>query len=186
MLTISLHCIAGPMKGQTFRLHGGPVFIFGRYAKSHFSLAADPAASHIHFLIDTSENRVRVIDLGSTNGLVINERHLGGKLGTPFTDFVTLRSGDTVLAGACLFRLNVTDESTVHSIASLQDPAANVVLSSKRRLGRDGNLTAVIAKKAIPPATESGTVSNVPSVTEIVPGSDESGGLSERQRLLRQ
>ncbi len=112
MLTISLICLAGPLKGQVFRLNkGGPVFLFGRYSKANCSLAADPAASHLHFLIDTSDNRVRIIDLGSTNGLVINDRHLGGKQGAPFTDFITLKSGDTILAGACLFRLSAVDEA---------------------------------------------------------------------------
>ncbi len=90
MRNISLHCLAGPLKGQVFRLTGGPVFIFGRYAKSTFSLAADPAASHLHFLVDISEDRVRIVDLGSTNGLVINDRHVSGKQGPPTREFVTL------------------------------------------------------------------------------------------------
>jgi hypothetical protein len=111
--TLSLNCLAGPLKGQIFRLTGGPVFIFGRYPKSTFSLAADPAASHLHFLVDTSENRVRIVDLGSTNGLVINDRHMSGKQGTPFKDFSLLQSGDTILAGASLFRLAVVDDGAV-------------------------------------------------------------------------
>ncbi len=119
MHTISLICLAGPLKGQVFRLNkGGPVFLFGRYSKATCSLAADPAASHLHFLIDTSDNRVRIIDLGSTNGLVINERHLGGKQGAPFTDFITLKSGDTILAGACLFRLSAVEEANTSEYRS--------------------------------------------------------------------
>lgn len=111
MRTISLNCLAGPLKGEVFKLENGPVFIFGRYPKAGYSLAADPAASHLHFLIDTSDNRVRIIDLGSTNGLVINEKHLGGKQGAPFNDFIKLKSGDTILAGACLFRLSVIEDA---------------------------------------------------------------------------
>lgn len=143
--------MAGPLKGQTFRLQGGPVFLFGRYVKSSFSLAADPAASHLHFLIDTSENRIRVIDLGSTNGLVINDKHMGGKLGAPFVDFVTLKQGDTILAGACLFRLAVAEESTSVELATLSNPPKNIVLSNTRRdaMKAVGNLTAVISKDAV-------------------------------------
>lgn len=92
------------------------MFLFGRYPKVAFSLGADPAASHLHFLIDTSDNRVRIIDLGSTNGLVINEKHMGGKQGAPFTDFVKLKSGDTILAGACLFRLAIVEEATATNL----------------------------------------------------------------------
>lgn len=148
MLNIALSCIAGPHKGQTFRLSGGPVFIFGRYSKASFSLSGDPAASHLHFLIDTSENRIRIVDLGSTNGLVINEKHLGGKQGKPFTEFVTLKSGDTILAGACLFRLSVVEESTVDDLSSLTEPKKNIVhANSSRQDPKAGKLTAVISKE---------------------------------------
>lgn len=141
---ISLTCMAGPLKGETFKLDGGPVFLFGRYPKATFSLASDPAASHLHFLIDTSENRVRIIDMGSTNGLVINEKHLGGKQGAPFTDFVKLKSGDTILAGACLFRLSVTDDATASGFPSVKPgDAADGQGSQKPGSGR----TAVLAKE---------------------------------------
>ncbi len=122
MPNISLTCLAGPLKGQVFRLHGGPVFIFGRYAKASFNLAADPAASHLHFLIDISDNRIRIVDLGSTNGLVINEKHLGGKQGEPFLDFIPLKHGDTVLAGACLFRLSISSDSTISEWPAFAEP----------------------------------------------------------------
>ena len=144
MHNISLHCLAGPLKGQTFRLHNGPIFIFGRYVKSTFSLASDPAASHLHFLIDTSDGRVRIIDLGSTNGLVINERHMGGKQGTPFTDFVHLKSGDTVLAGACLFRLSIVDEATVITM-SRPETKKQIVNPNENKSG-SGRLTTILSK----------------------------------------
>lgn len=112
MRTITLNCLSGPLKGESFKLDDGPVFLFGRYHKANCSLAADPAASHLHFLIDTSDSRVRIIDLGSTNGLVINDKHIGGKKGEPFTDFLTLRSGDTILAGSSMFRITITESAT--------------------------------------------------------------------------
>ena len=147
---ISLICLSGPLKGQTFRLLGGPVFLFGRYVKASFSLAADPAASHLHFLIDTSEDRVRIIDLGSTNGLVINEKHLGGKQGPPFTSFVTLQSGDSILAGACLFRLSIQDESTVAGQNQPADARKNIVFAnSGRDDGKVGKLTAILSRESV-------------------------------------
>ncbi len=143
MQKISLHCLAGPLKDQVFPLRNGPVFIFGRYAKSSFSLAADPAASNLHFLIDTSEGRVRIIDLGSTNGLVINEKHMGGKQGTPFRDFAHLKSGDTILAGACLFRLSVVEESTARQAG----PDARSSPGRDRADDGHGHLTAIMQKE---------------------------------------
>lgn len=130
MQSISLHCLAGPLKGQTFRLDGGPVFIFGRYAKARFSLAADPATSHLHFLVDISDDRVRILDLDSTNGLVINDKHYGGKQGPPMRHFRELQSGDTVLAGSSLFRVAVVKEPPFSELTSLLDAAAVSVSSS--------------------------------------------------------
>lgn len=145
MRNISLNCLAGPLKDQTFPLRDGVVFIFGRHAKATFSLAADPAASHLHFLVDTSENRVRIIDLGSTNGLVINERHMGGKQGTPFTDFVRLKSGDTILAGACLFRLSVDEEPATANPAPSSGGTERHPAPDRERLA-SGRLTAIMQK----------------------------------------
>ncbi len=133
MQSISLHCLAGPLRGQTFRLDGGTVFIFGRYAKAHFSLAADPATSHLHFLVDTSDARVRILDLDSTNGLVINEKHYGGKQGPPMKGYYTLQSGDTVLAGSSLFRLSVVEEPALSDLAPLMDGASDSPTGSTRR-----------------------------------------------------
>ncbi|MCD8351074.1 MAG: FHA domain-containing serine/threonine-protein kinase [Planctomycetaceae bacterium] len=121
--------------------------MFGRYAKSTFSLAADAAASHLHFLIDTSEDRVRIVDLGSTNGLVINDKHMGGKQGPAFTDFVTLKAGDTILAGACLFRLSVAEEATVYDLSTLAPPGSNIVLARSEQ-PRSGKVTTIIHKES--------------------------------------
>lgn len=126
MRTITLTCLSGPMKGATFNLDGGPVFLFGRHQKANCSLAADPAASHLHFLIDTSDNRVRIVDLGSTNGLVVNDRHIGGKKGEQFTDFIRLTSGDTILAGSSLFRISITGTLSPHTTSAHSSiPAAD-------------------------------------------------------------
>ncbi len=133
MQSISFHCLAGPLRGQTFRLADGPAFIFGRYAKSHFSLAADPATSHLHFIVDTSDNRVRILDLDSTNGLVINDAHYGGKQGPRMRRFVTLQSGDTVLAGSSLFRLAIVEGPAFTELEGMLDDAAVSVSDSTRR-----------------------------------------------------
>ncbi len=119
MQSITLHCLAGPLRGQTFHLEGGPAFIFGRYGKADFSLAADPATSHLHFLVDISDDRVRILDLGSTNGIVVNETPFGGKHGPPMREFRTLESGDTILAGSSLFRLTLTPETAFANIGEL-------------------------------------------------------------------
>ncbi len=159
MRNIAFNCLAGPLKGQAFHLDGGPVFLFGRHAKATFSLACDPAASHLHFLVDTSENRIRIFDLGSTNGLVINDKHLGGKQGAPFTDFVALKDGDTVLAGACLFKLSVVEETPSTRVARLTNQQESPI-SAGQIIPAGGRLTAIVVKgnpqACQAPASESG------------------------------
>ncbi len=137
--SVSLHCLAGPLRGQTFRLDGGPVFIFGRYAKAHFSLAADPATSHLHFVVDISDDRVRILDLDSTNGIVINEKHHGGKQGPPMRRFQTLQSGDTVLAGSCLFRVAVAEAAPFKELASILDAAPAAGSAPGEKPGESGD-----------------------------------------------
>lgn len=104
---VFLQCTSGSLSGNTFILEGGPVFIFGRYNKATINLSSDPSASQLHFLIDTSDNRVRAIDIGSTNGLVINDTLYGGKFGKPPTEFITLKDGDIIIAGGNQFRLGI-------------------------------------------------------------------------------
>ncbi|MDR1520663.1 MAG: protein kinase [Planctomycetota bacterium] len=108
--TVSLVCTKGPLRGKVFELIGGPAFVFGRCPKSHFNLSEDPSISHLHFLVDISDGRVRITDLGSTNGLKVNLSLLNGKTGAP-NAFVELRHGDSILAGSSLFRLSIGGKS---------------------------------------------------------------------------
>lgn len=143
---ISLICIAGPLKGQTFRLSDRPVFIFGRSGKVHCNLAADPAISQLHFLVDVSENRVRIVDLGSTNGIVVNDRHLGGKNNPPCHDFVVLNNNDIIMAGSSLFRLAIGETNTLP--ATPEDNAASRTSVPGGTL-REGKFTAAIQQHLI-------------------------------------
>lgn len=110
MSNVRVVCTAGSLAGNSFDLIGGPVFIFGRYAKAHVVLVGDPSASQLHFLIDISNDKVRVTDLGSTNGLVVNDILYGGKFGKMPVEFIPLASGDVIAAGNNQFRVEIADE----------------------------------------------------------------------------
>ncbi|MDR1533638.1 MAG: protein kinase [Planctomycetota bacterium] len=141
---ISLVCTHGPLQGKKFELVGGPVFIFGRYAKAHFNLSDDSSISHLHFLIDVSDNRIRIIDLGSTNGLMVNTRRLGGRDRDSLNAFVSLRHGDVILAGSSLFRVSVGGETP---LPSPELGAAEIFAAAEREPLRQDNLTAVVPLK---------------------------------------
>ncbi len=151
MAYVSLKCLSGPLEGKVFDLEGGPVFIFGRYSRAHFSLASDLSASQLHFLIDISDNRVRIIDLGSTNGLVVNETLYSGKYGKVPAQFVTLKNGDTIIAGSNHFVVNINEadepgepvrSGTIKLNAGAPDKSQTVRQEKSGDLSETGNASA--------------------------------------------
>ena len=123
MAKASLICIAGPLVDRIFTLDEGRAFLFGRHSKAHYTLATDPSASQLHFLIDTSDSRVRAIDMGSTNGLLINNVLYGGRYGKTPPSFVVLNHGDIITAGSNQFRLD-TSHGTERSPAVMAQAEA--------------------------------------------------------------
>jgi tRNA A-37 threonylcarbamoyl transferase component Bud32/pSer/pThr/pTyr-binding forkhead associated (FHA) protein len=115
--------------GQNCHLTGRPVFLFGRYSRCHFRLSSDPAASQLHFLVDISDGRVRIIDLGSTNGIVVNDVPYGGRFGKPAASFLVLNNGDSVLAGGSVFQLEIdySQEDAPADIPQGQKSKAEIV-----------------------------------------------------------
>lgn len=111
MRIVKLTTVSGSLAGRSFELKGGPLFIFGRSSKAHVSLAGDPSASQLHFAVDVSGETVRVTDLGSTNGLIVNDVLYGGKFGKITTDFIPVHNGDTVIAGGNHFRVEIGDSN---------------------------------------------------------------------------
>ncbi|MDR2391668.1 MAG: protein kinase [Planctomycetota bacterium] len=108
-LSVLFVCTHGPLQGRTFKLDGGPLFIFGRYSRAHFDLSDDPAISHLHFIVDVSDNHVRIADLGSTNGLMVNLQRFGRRSGATKGGFIDIKHGDAILAGSSLLRLVVNN-----------------------------------------------------------------------------
>ena len=107
LIKATLVCTSGPLAGRIFNMEGERVFIFGRHPKVTYNLAIDPSISQLHFLIDTSDNRIRIIDIGSTNGLMVNNTLYGGRAGITPVPFVVLEHGDIVMAGSNHFRVDL-------------------------------------------------------------------------------
>ena len=172
---VSLVCTHGPLQGRTFNLDGGPLFIFGRDSRAHFDLADDPAISHLHFIIDVSDSRVRIADLGSTNGLMVNLQRFGGRSGTPRKGFTDIRHGDAVLAGSSLFRL-VVDNAPLPVPARAFTTTRIVSASRTAHDGMDG-LTTVMRREdeemlagfpgGIPPAQFPEPLPDIPGYTVL-------------------
>lgn len=89
----ALVAMAGPLAGQRFSLDG-PVEV-GRDG-THIPLAFDQMASRRHAMLEPVAGGLRVTDLNSTNGVIVN----GSK-----TPAAVLRSGDTLQIGISVFRI---------------------------------------------------------------------------------
>lgn len=90
-----LRVLAGPAEevGREFPLEG-PVVTIGRRADQRIVLS-DPSVSRAHARIEVGASEIAVVDLGSTNGTVINGHRLrSGRAG--------LRAGDRIRLGIVL------------------------------------------------------------------------------------
>ena len=86
--------VAGPGKGRALRL--GPDQTVGRGRRADLRLD-DPAASRLHVRLSHVDGRIVAADLGSKNGVRVNDRPLSGA--------VTLTPGDEVAIGSTRLRL---------------------------------------------------------------------------------
>jgi len=109
--------IAGPHQGQTFSFEGHDTFLVGRSPAAHFRLPKkDEYFSRLHFLVEVNPPQCRLIDMGSTNGTLVN----GSKVTA--TD---LHDGDLIQGGQTTLRVSVIqdDGETVTRRAALPPPA---------------------------------------------------------------
>ena len=93
-----LDVIHGPYAGRSFPLAGHATFTIGRHPGQHICLGDDPHLSRTHCLVEVNPPLIRVVDLGSKTGTVVN----GEKVPQ-----ANLRDGDEVRAGLTVFRVRI-------------------------------------------------------------------------------
>ena len=72
-MNVTLTVTAGPHTGREFVFDRHDTFLVGRSKDSHFQLSYDdPYFSRRHFLVEINPPRVRVYDLNSRNGTMVN------------------------------------------------------------------------------------------------------------------
>ena len=96
--SLILDVIHGPYAGSSFPLIGHATFTIGRQPGQHICLSDDLHLSRTHCLVEVNPPLVRVVDLGSKHGTLVNGRK------APQAD---LRDGDEVTAGQTVFRVRV-------------------------------------------------------------------------------
>jgi serine/threonine-protein kinase len=98
-MNVTLTVTAGPHAGKAFAFDRHDTFLVGRGKDAHLQLSYDdPYFSRRHFMVEVNPPRVRVLDLNSRNGIVVN----GTKVSV-----AELNDGDELKAGHTVFRVSV-------------------------------------------------------------------------------
>jgi eukaryotic-like serine/threonine-protein kinase len=98
-VSVKLDVVAGPHAGKSFAFDKHDTFLVGRGRDAHFKLNADdPYFSRRHFLLEINPPRVRVLDLKSRNGVLVNGHRV---------EMAELHDGDELRAGHTVFKLTV-------------------------------------------------------------------------------
>jgi serine/threonine-protein kinase len=98
-MQITLTVTAGPHEGLSFTFAQCDSFLVGRSKYAHFRLRGeDRLFSRVHFLIDVSPSRCRLVDLNSRNGTHVNGRKVTVQ---------DLKDGDEIRVGKTVLRVRV-------------------------------------------------------------------------------
>jgi pSer/pThr/pTyr-binding forkhead associated (FHA) protein len=98
-MQVTLTVTAGPHQGREFTFAQCDSFLVGRSKYAHFQLRdQDCCFSRLHFLIDLSPRRCRLVDLNSRNGTYVN-----GQKATA----IDLKDGDEIRVGQTVLRVAV-------------------------------------------------------------------------------
>ncbi len=92
----ALEVLGGPEDGRLCFLGMGPATL-GRLETADIVLGLDPSVSRRHARITCEGGRCFIEDMGSTHGVAVNGRNIGGK--------TELKDGDEILIGSSLLRL---------------------------------------------------------------------------------
>lgn len=86
----------GPF-AKYLKISGNKMFVFGRETHCDYQMPLEPLISREHFGIEKDDSgRICVIDLGSTNGTLLNGKKLENEI-------VPLHEGDIIRAGSQSF-----------------------------------------------------------------------------------
>ncbi len=108
-MPMTLTVTAGPMEGKVFAFDEHDTFIFGRAKAAHCRITGDKAVSRHHFLLEVNPPHAQIKDLGSTNGVVVNDTKYGGRKGGAGKT-AQLKDGDTVRVGKTSFVIQAEAE----------------------------------------------------------------------------
>ena len=82
----------------------------GRASQCGIRIAGDPLVSRLHALLLVTSPSVRIKDLGSRNGIIVNGMRFDGVVNQRLIKPKSLRDGDTVVMGRTVLRITISDD----------------------------------------------------------------------------
>lgn len=112
---VTFHVVRGPMAPAKFTFDEHDTLVFGRDRRCHVKVEGDTYVSRHHFLVEVTPPEVRIRDLGSRNGTLVNGKKVGGRAPGEKAEEakrrrfpeVDLRDGDEIRVGKSAFRVEV-------------------------------------------------------------------------------
>ncbi len=112
-----LYDAAGVPLGKAYDFDTPGTFLFGRDPSAHCCITDDPIVSRKHYFIEISPPSARLHDLGSRNGIRVNEVLYGGKNGirdaSGMVQPIDLRPGDRIRTGKTVVEFQVHADEPV-------------------------------------------------------------------------
>ncbi len=130
-MPIKLRVIKGPMKGQTFDINKGTVFV-GRSSKNDIQIK-DATISRKQVKLFSLGNKLFVEDLKSTNGTKLNGRRIQPGEGIEVGESDILTMGDTVIQLTGLNSGLIPPSSRRAMVRTSPDSVDNTQIRSERR-----------------------------------------------------
>ena len=118
---IRLHISKGTDFGKTFDIRPGQTLVVGRGTNSHTRLL-DPEMSRVHFSLEYSDGRIKIVDLGSSTGTLLN--------GSLIKESTEVDSGDEIVAGGTKMFVSVVG----HLDSETLSPSGNSIVDELHRL----------------------------------------------------
>jgi len=112
-MSLRFEVLDGPMHGSVFEFRRRDSFLFGRAADCHCALPDDPYVSRHHFVVETNPPACVIKDVGSRNGVVVNDV----RYGVPATGDedsrieLFLKHGDCIQVGHTRIRVVVLEDA---------------------------------------------------------------------------
>lgn len=138
MISVELHVKSGKHVGQVIRLDRKK-FLIGRESDCQLRPKSELVSRH-HCIFTVDDFSVRLRDLGSTNGTLVNEERIRKE--------VVLNPGDTVVVGSLTFEVVVNDASDVSKTGAISAVSKETVVAGTETMSE---------LKAIPTAEALGT-----------------------------